>query len=442
MIYNDLGCYGTAALVPEDDPETVVRYRALPLGSYCLGANETGRVDTCYREFQMTVAQIVGKFGLDNCPTNVKSSWESGNTDVWIDVVHAIEPNAEWDRQKAESKYKRFLSAYWCKGSREEDAAFLSLKGFDRFPVIAPRWEILGEDVYGSSPGMVALGDVKMLQLMQRRKLQVLDKIATPPMVGDVSLKNKRASVLSGDITYVQGGAQQAEFRPAYQITGFGFADFMNELHEVRGRIDEAFYKNLFLMISQLEHTGITATEIAARKEEKLMALGPVYMRLNDELLDPLVEDVIDRAGRKGLLPPPPPEMAGQPVAIEYISVMAQTMRSIGVENIERLMAFAGSLATVYPQSLNRLNADKALTRYADMVGVPSDVVFDDDQVAAAAAAEAQAQKSQQAMAMAEQGSAAIKNLAQSPTTDNALSGLMQAMQGAPSPAVPAPGGY
>jgi hypothetical protein len=390
----------------------------------------------------MTVAQIVGKFGLDNCPTNVKSSWESGNTDVWIDVVHAIEPNAEWDRQKAESKYKRFLSAYWCKGSREEDAAFLSLKGFDRFPVIAPRWEILGEDVYGSSPGMVALGDVKMLQLMQRRKLQVLDKIATPPMVGDVSLKNKRASVLSGDITYVQGGAQQAEFRPAYQITGFGFADFMNELHEVRGRIDEAFYKNLFLMISQLERTGITATEIAARKEEKLMALGPVYMRLNDELLDPLVEDVIDRAGRKGLLPPPPPEMAGQPVAIEYISVMAQTMRSIGVENIERLMAFAGSLATVYPQSLNRLNADKALTRYADMVGVPSDVVFDDDQVAAAAAAEAQAQKAQQALAMAEQGSVAVKNLAQSPTTDNALSGLMQAMQGAPSPAVPAPGGY
>ena len=440
-VYGDLGGFGTSTLIPEPDPETVVRFRSLPLGSYCLGTDDTGRVNTCYREFQMTVAQLVSKFGKENCSERVRSMWQSGSTEAWIDVVHAIEPNADWDHQRSESKYKRFLSAYWEKGaSTLEHDGMLSVRGFDEFPIIAPRWDVTGEDVYGSSPGMLALGDVKMLQLMQKRKLQALDKIVTPPMVADVSLKNKRASLLPGDITYVNDVSPGAGMRPAYQIVNFGFNELLMDIQATQRSIDDVFFKDLFLMISQIERTGVTATEIAARKEEKLMALGPVYMRLNDEMLDQLVESTINRLFEEGMLPPPPPGVEGAPLSIEYVSVMAQAMKSIGVENIERLMAFTGSVGSMFPKALHRVNADKVITRYAEMVGAPSDVLYDDEQVKAAAAAEDQQMRMAQMAELAGKGAAAAKDLGAAPTTgDNALANIVQAMRGA-APVSPVPG--
>ena len=433
--YNDLGAYGTTAYTVEDDLDTVTRYRALPLGSYCLGTNHTGRVDSIYRQFQMTVGQLVDRFGKGRVSQSVLSSYTNGNVDQWVTVVHAIEPNRDWDEQRLDAKYKRFVSVYWEKGSTEEGKkAFLRESGFDEFPVVAPRWSVLGEDVFGSSPGMVALGDVKMLQVMEKRKLQGLDKLVNPPVVGPVSLRNRRISLLPGDVTYVDEVSGTPGFRPAYQID-LPLQHLSMEIQGVERRINEAFYRDLFRMISEIDRSNVTAAEIAARQEEKLIALGPVYMRLNDEMLDPTVELTFHKALAAGLLPQPPDIMQGVPLTVEYISVLAQTMRAVGVASIDRLFAFVGSVAGAFPGVLNRVNADKAVSRYADMVGVPSDVLFDDEQVQQAVAAEVQQQKVQQAMAMAAQGAEAAKNAGAADLGgNNVLSQLVQRLQGSTAP--------
>ena len=433
--YNDLGAYGTTAYTVEDDLDTVVRYRALPLGSYCLGTNHTGRVDSIYRQFQMTVGQLVDRFGKDRVSQSVLSSYTNGNVDHWVTVVHAIEPNRDWDEQRLDAKYKRFVSVYWEKGSTEEGKkAFLRESGFDEFPVVAPRWSVLGEDVFGSSPGMVALGDVKMLQVMEKRKLQGLDKLVNPPVVGPVSLRNRRISLLPGDVTYVDEVSGTPGFRPAYQID-LPLQHLGVEIQGVERRVNEAFYRDLFRMISEIDRSNVTAAEIAARQEEKLIALGPVYMRLNDEMLDPTVELTFHKALAAGLLPPPPDIMQGVPLTVEYISVLAQTMRAVGVASIDRLFAFVGSVAGAFPGVLHRVNADKAVSRYADMVGVPSDVLFDDEQVQQAVAAEAQQQKAQQMMQMAQQGAEAAKNAGSADLGgNNVLSQLVQRLQSSTAP--------
>lgn len=435
QMYSDLGLYGTAAFAVLEDEETFIRCMGFPIGSYALGASSRGVVNACFREYQMTVGQLVEQFGKEQCSISVQNMHTNRNLDSWINVVHAVEPNPDADERKLESKFKKFRSIYY--ETSAHDSEFLSDKGFDEFPIIAPRWQTIGEDIYGISPGMEALSDVKSLQIEQKRKLQGIDKMVTPPMVAPTALKNKRASVLSGDVTYLdtQNGGQG--FTPAYQVN-LRLGELMQDIQETQGRINAAFFKDLFMMISDIERTGVTAFEIARKEEEKLLALGPVYIKLNDEMLDPLIDRSFAIMLRSGQLPPPPPELHGVALSVEYISVMAQTMKAIGVTGIERVMTFAGNMAQAFPGILDKINGDVAVSEYADMIGTPPQLINDDETVAKVRAQRAQQQQAQQAAAMANQGADTAQKLANAPLSDNnALSQLMQRMRGA----APAPQG-
>lgn len=94
-----------------------------------------------------------------------------------------------------DSKNKPYRSVYFETGGDSDK--LLRESGFDEFPILAPRWEVNGEDVYASScHGMLALGQVKALQVEQKRKAQLIDKATNPPMVAPASLKNQRVSLL------------------------------------------------------------------------------------------------------------------------------------------------------------------------------------------------------------------------------------------------------
>lgn len=100
--------------------------------------------------------------------------------------MHSVYPNIDRDASKLDSKNKPFKSVYYEVGG--DNDKLLRESGFDEFPIMAPRWEVNGEDVYGSScPGMLALGPVKALQLLQKRKSQLIDKATNPPMVAPTS---------------------------------------------------------------------------------------------------------------------------------------------------------------------------------------------------------------------------------------------------------------
>jgi hypothetical protein len=105
-----------------------------------------------------------------------------------------------------------------------------------------------------------------------------------------------------------------------------------------------------------------TAREVAERHEEKLIALGPTLERLHDELLDKLIERVFGICMRRGLIPPPPQELQGASVKVEYISIMAAAQRLLGVSAVERLASFAGNLAAAQPEALDKIDFDERST--------------------------------------------------------------------------------
>src|SRR6185436_17108400 len=141
-----------------------------------------------------------------------------------------------------------FREAYWEVGSPQDQ--MLRSRGFRDWPVMAPRWDVQGNDPYGRSPGMDALGDIKQLQQETIRKAQAIDKMVNPPMLADVSMKNQPASLLPGGVTYVPGLDKTSGMRPTYQVNP-PLREMMEDIGQVQLRIKNTFYNDLFMMFQQ-----------------------------------------------------------------------------------------------------------------------------------------------------------------------------------------------
>jgi hypothetical protein len=260
---------------------------------------------------------------------------------------------------------------------------------------------------------------------MQKKKSQAIEKMVSPPMTGPTSMQNRRASILPGDITLVDVREGQAGFRPVYEINP-RVNELVMDIQEYQSRIRKAFFEDIFLMFADSDRRQITATEIDARREEKLLALGPVLEQLNQDLLDPLIDITFMIMLRQGRIPDPPKEIQGQDLKVEYISIMAQAQKLAGIASIERFAGFAQNLIAANPESLDKIDTDQMLDVYGDRLSIQPGIVRTDEDVAAIRQNRAQQQAQQQAVANIQQGAAAMKDLSSADTEgDNALTRLI-----------------
>src|SRR4051812_2621540 len=284
-LYGELGVFGTAALWVDEDDEDVVRGYTLTAGEYWLASSARLAVDTLYRSMWWTVRQIVDTFGRECVSAGLRAAYESGQLDLEYEIIHAIEPNPTASAvvprspEGPASPWAGHLSAnlpwrsVWFERAATGENLLLRVSGYSEFPCMAPRWDVVGTDSWGTGPGWVALGDSQQLQVQQRRKLEAIDRQVKPPMVGPPSLKNEPSSLLPGGITYVADPTGQS-FRAAIDVR-LDLSHPAADIAEVQGRVKEAFYANLFLMLAESDRREITAREIDERREEKMLMLGP-----------------------------------------------------------------------------------------------------------------------------------------------------------------------
>ncbi|TIW56686.1 MAG: phage tail protein [Mesorhizobium sp.] len=401
--YGDQGQFGqSCGLLVEDEKQTV-RMQQLLHGRFWIARDENGRATTLYRTFRWSVARIVSRFGYEKVSQRIRTLYDQSKYDERFDIWHAVEPRLVRDPSKIDKKNKAFLSNYWEDSETAGGLAgeLLEESGFDENPIIAPPWELAGDDHYALSPGQVALGDVKGLQLEVKRKWEGIDKKVRPPMTGPTSMRNNPASLLPGAVTYVDDPTGKG-FRPAVDVN-IDLSHLTADIRELKDEIKEIFYADLFLMLSNMEGIQPRNTmEIAERKEEKLLALGPVLENIYNGQLEPVIDRTYAIMIRNNMLPPPPPDLHGKDLKIEYISILAQAQKAVATGSIERGFAFAGQLAAVKPDVLDKLDADEAVDIYFDYLGVPPSIVVPDDKVEAVRAnraKEQQAAKNAAAMA-------------------------------------------
>lgn len=405
VLHEDLSGFATGCMVIYEDAEDVICCKNFSLGEFYFGVGAKNKVNVVYAEYTKTVAALVEEFGLENCSDAVKRAHERGGEELQREVVvnQAIEPNTEISGRPP-TKFK-WREIYWEKDSAKSPTGedlFLRKTGFVEWPAATARWAVEGNAAYGRGPSMDALGDIKQLQQETKRKAQAIDKLANPPMLADLQLKNQPASLLPGGVSYIASlGTNNVGMKPAYQVQP-PIAEFMQDIREIQMRIREIFFNDLFMAISQLE-TVRTATEIDGRREEKLIMLGPVIHRFDREVLDMVVDRTFAIMSRRGLLPPPPRELQGLTIKPQYISILREAIKGVSLTGIERLLATTGGLMAVDQTVMDNIDLDETITEYADILDVPPKLIRGTEAVAQLRAQRAQqiaqAQAKQDAMA-------------------------------------------
>lgn len=427
--YEELAVFGTYAMVITDDFDSVVWSHPFTCGEYAIATDFKGVPNTLYREFEKPVSQVVGEFGKENCSNTVQQLYARGQLDTWVPIVHAIEPRKDRDATYKDAKNKPFKSCYFELG-RESDK-YLREGGFDHFPALCPRWSISGGDIYGNSPGMESLGDIKQLQHEQLRKAEVIDYQTKPPLILPPGMKNIDVNRLPGGISFGDSNTPSA-VKSMFDVQ-LNLQHLLEDIQDVRERIKSTFYTDMFLMLQQGQQDDAkTATEVSELHEEKLLMLGPVLERLHNELFAPLIEIIFKRMITTGILPPPPPELHGQELNIEFISMLAQAQRSISTSSVDKFVMSMGTLAQIGKQDvLDKFDSDKWADAYSDMLGIDPELIVPDAKVALIRKERAKQQQQQQQMEQANQASETAKNLAQSPTdTKNGLTDATSAFSG------------
>jgi hypothetical protein len=223
--------------------------------------------------------------------------------------------------------------------------------------------------------------------------------------------------------------------RTAFE-TNLNLQYLLNDIQDVRGRISRSFYEDLFLMMQNDLRSNMTAREIQERHEEKLLMLGPVMEQLQNELLEPLIDLTFDAMLEQGLIPPPPEELGGAELGVEFVSVLAQAQRAVGSSSVDRFLGNVGAVAQMRPEVLDKINADILVDRYADMLGVDPNIIVATEKAEALRAARNKAMAAREQAAVMQQSSMTAKNLAAAKTTEpSALTDVMNMFSGYNSPA-------
>lgn len=400
QMWEDITTFGTGPMIIYEDASDVIRcYLPCP-GEYLLASSSANRVESLYRLYVATVAQIVEMFGIDNCPADVRGLWRTKGSSLEVEkvIAHAIEPNFAIDlggqrigQMPGGMPWREY---YWVYGS--SDIAPLSARGFHDQPHVCPRWAVTSNDAYGRSVGMDVLPDIMQLQVETMRKAEAIEKLVRPPLIGDASLKNEPSSILPGHLTYVPGISADKGIRPIYTVDP-RVKEMMEDIREVQSRIRTGFFNDLFLMMAQSEKP-MTAYEVAQRQTEKLQVLGPVIERFHNEFAGPSIKRVFRIMERKKLLPALPKSLQGQPIGVEYISMLAVAQRAAATGGMEALAKMVGYLGGAYPEAKLVLDPVEFLQIYAKLVNAPAKATRSPDEVEKLIQAQQQ-QAAQQAQA-------------------------------------------
>jgi hypothetical protein len=223
-------------------------------------------------------------------------------------------------------------------------------------------------------------------------------------------------------------------FKPAFMYPPQGITAVSHEIDTVERRIKEGFFETLLLALSTRDGPQMTAEEVVQIQGEKVAAIGPYLTRLNSEQLNPMIDRIADLINRHPdrIMPPPPRELQGMELKVDYTSVLAQAQKLVGGGSIERFLTVGTGLSQFDQGALDKIDFDQAIDQLADVYSVPPDIVRSDDQVAKLRESRQQQNQMAQAAAMAKPASDmanAVSTLSQTaPTADSVLG---RAAQGA-----------
>jgi hypothetical protein len=411
--YLEMGAFGTDACVMLEHPVEGAVCHALTFGEYWLALNDALMPGALYRDCAMTALLAVETFGLNNVSDRVRRAYDRSDYEEFCQYYHAIEENPDYTPGALGWRGKKWRSVYWDHNegtSTDYEGGLTKLSGFEEQPFWAPRWDTTGGDIWGQGPGHDALPDMRELQLEVKRKGEAIDWAIHPELISAAKVPLKRQPRNVVNVPQIEDVSKVVH--PTHTVDYQTIGIIREDVADIRQSINQATYADLFMAITNMQ--GIqprNIEEIAARNEEKLTQLGPVIERVNNEKLEIGINRTFGIMQRGNMLPQPPESLHGVETKVNFISILTQMQRMVGLGQIERGLSFVGNVSALFPAARHKVNPMELVDEYWERAGAPMKILNSNDDAEAAAEAEANAQQMQQAAEAAAKLGKPIKDI-------------------------------
>ena len=398
--YHDLCAFGTAGMFIEEDETDIVRFSARHIKEIYISENAKGLVDCIYRRFKLTAKAAVDKFGIENVSRQLQNTVKNSPFDE-IEFCHVVKPRDIYNPKKEDKMNMPFISVYM----EMESSKIISIGGFREFPYVVPRFLKASNEIYGRSPGMNSLPDVKVLNKMVEVGLKAAQKQVDPPLLVPDDAMMLPIRTAPGSLNYFRAGSRD---RIEPLNIGANNPLGLNMEEQRRKAISQTFHVDQLLVT---ENRDMTATEVAQRAEEKMRILGPTLGRLQVELLNPTVIRVFNIMLRNNLFQQAPEILADQEIDVEYVSPMALAQKGQELNSIIRGLEIFGQVGAVAPVT-DYIDPQGLVKEIIKILGIPAKVIRSDAEVQEITEQKQAAQEQQQQMMNAMQESQVAKNVA------------------------------
>jgi len=389
--YLDLGAFGTAIIYLGQRDDNGLLFESRPLAECVIAENADGRVDTLMRCTTYTVRQMIQlerKGQWKKVSEETRKKYDDKLYDEPVKVIHAVFPREENEREygKRDKLNMAFASVYF----EHEACHVLEESGFPEFPFLVPRWSKYAAEIYGRSPAMTALPDIKMLQATELTLIKLLQKAADPPIgIRDDSIVGA-ARTVPGGLMYFRGDPRESMMPMPVSLQGIQAA--VQKQTELRERILRTFFADIMRMS---DRANMTATEVMQRTSEQMRLFGPLIGRLESELLGPMVDRIFGILSRLNLLPPAPKEIQDQEFTVEYVSPIATAQKQQAVNGIVQTFQLLGMFGPEIAAQIvqKRIDVDKMVSWLWDLFNNDPDLLRNDEQLEQAAQMEQMSQQ-------------------------------------------------
>jgi hypothetical protein len=340
----DLATIGTACLLFEEaEPggTSAFKFTAIPMAQVAFEESVDGLLNTTFRRSELDKSTFIQRFPDKSSEIFSDKGFSQENEKIAIvEAVVQRQGNGGFD-------YAAVLDASM---GKSKSPLVLKSGEFSQSPFINFRWLKTPGEIYGRSPVMKALPDIKTAN----KVVELILKNASIAVTGiwqaddDGVLNPATVRLVPGTIIPKAVGSQG--LTPLKAPGSFDVSQLV--LEDLRQRIRKSL---LVDNLSQVNSPRMSATEVLERSAETTRLLGATYGRLQSELLGPLIDRAIGILSRRGDIPRM--DLDGRAIALDWRSPLARAYTRAEARDA---LHWADALRSFGPQA----------TRHIDMVAM------------------------------------------------------------------------
>ena len=393
----------------DEDSQRLIYTARHPKEIY-IAENRHGAVDTVVREFWMENREVVHEFGRESLPERYMNVATTSPYDL-TKVIHLVRPRRDRDVSKSDKWNMPWESIHVL----EEHAHVLRESGYRRFPYPAIwRWRTNTGEAYGRSPSWDALPDIVRLNEVSRTMINFVQESVDPPLMYPQEMGGKIDRRPRGMTPYTDPSRRPYRLFEQGQAFPLGY----ELIKMMRDQISEAFYADVFTVLTMNQERDRTATEVIELTNERTALLSAIIERFTTEFATPVISDLYMTAAENGWLPELPDALIGQDmnVTLEFLGPLAQGQkRHYHTTGINASLQQFASSAQMWPEVLDVVNPTALARAQAQATGLPERVLRSESEVAQLQRMRQQMMQMQQEMQALQQQASAYAQMQKAP---------------------------